>query len=963
MMLFTHLSRRTIGKCLGILVGLVGFVVMIGVGVAQQSPIEKCELPLVFPCFLEDNLGFRWVIQADGSILRSFHPTMEMAAFDGGIKLLVSVKGRESSFPSDRRVRLEEGGQEIVFESDPSRPNPYDPLRVHRRILVPSDNAFVVFLEVLENPSGEKLDVTVRIESKLAPYSVIATTSSGDRQFRWERDKPSDQDYYVVIDEDKFNEGFELETGPRDLIKRPLNLRTVSYDKEGKEIDKKWEIVCEGDALAKYPDKRSGKCSVRAGIIDHNQRTQLKLENVEVATRGKITFHVKTDSELGKDLLKFKIDDQEMPSSSLSGRTAWERKEFDVAAGKRTFLWEYAKDASRSEGSDTAWLDDISWPPLKNIVTGAPAVVHVISGAGTNVPIRPNLAKLEGDKLSYGYTLEIPPRSTRILVHWAALRETSEGAQDIGIKIMRGAPLGTLTNFFQKIHNRYLNAAIANAAISPGNPVISWERFQDPYLRWRFDLNNPHSSNNTLTAGQWHIVLGVTFPEDPERQVTSLQVDLYHQQRIGAPKTLLKSKLFEGHYPYKDSSKVREFEESGILFNTAGRSTEGIYSFEAKIKSMSPKGEKLNDGIEVYFVIKESSSLGAQMEQHTLQRDGLALQGTFARTLLNQVTSSLRCSIIGALRTDTEITDMAIAGDAAEVQRLYAIGLTPSGEAFLHVIDLESQREISRLSLLEALSPEPYRALGRPFIALTRSGSKAYLTSFFDNQVIVIGFSPFVVTTIATGPGPADIAITPDNRGVLVLNSSGASLSVIETETDQVVATIALTGSRSISFDLVGNNRAYVVNEADTSIEVVDIEANGVVATIPLPFEAWQPRAIACLPAWQKCYVASYLNDVVSIIETKNNTILNTLRIVGLRTATPGAWHLAASPDNKRVYVSNSIDQSISIIDTATDQVIGTIRVIPEPSTRPVGPLIVSPNNKRVYVTEGGIGLNVLECE
>lgn len=73
-----------------------------------------------------------------------------------------------------------------------------------------------------------------------------------------------------------------------------------------------------------------------------------------------ITFYRKVSSESGYDCLKFYIDGIEQ--YKWSGEQDWEEVSFPVTPGQRTFKWIYSKDYSVSEGDDTAWIDDITFP-------------------------------------------------------------------------------------------------------------------------------------------------------------------------------------------------------------------------------------------------------------------------------------------------------------------------------------------------------------------------------------------------------------------------------------------------------------------------------------------------------------------------------------------------------------------------------------------------------------------------
>src|SRR5260221_12611304 len=69
----------------------------------------------------------------------------------------------------------------------------------------------------------------------------------------------------------------------------------------------------------------------------------------------------------------------------------------------------------------------------------------------------------------------------------------------------------------------------------------------------------------------------------------------------------------------------------------------------------------------------------------------------------------------------------------------------------------------------------------------------AYVTNIFANTVSVIDTaSNTVVATVAVGSGPFGVAITPDGTRAYVANENSNSVSVIDTASNTVVATVAV---------------------------------------------------------------------------------------------------------------------------------------------------------------------------
>ena len=70
-------------------------------------------------------------------------------------------------------------------------------------------------------------------------------------------------------------------------------------------------------------------------------------------------------------------------------------------------------------------------------------------------------------------------------------------------------------------------------------------------------------------------------------------------------------------------------------------------------------------------------------------------------------------------------------------------------------------------------------------------GTRAYVSNYVDNTVSVIDTATnTVVATIAVGQTPIGVTITPDGTRTYVANEFSNTVSVIDTATNTVVATI-----------------------------------------------------------------------------------------------------------------------------------------------------------------------------
>ena len=105
---------------------------------------------------------------------------------------------------------------------------------------------------------------------------------------------------------------------------------------------------------------------------------------------------------------------------------------------------------------------------------------------------------------------------------------------------------------------------------------------------------------------------------------------------------------------------------------------------------------------------------------------------------------------------------------------------------------------------------------------------------------------------------------------------------------------------------------AYVVNYGSNNVSVIDTSSDTVVATVPV---GNGPFRIVFTNEGAKAYVTNYGSGTVSVISTTRNQVIHTVAVG------TNPWGIALSPDGTKVYVANSGSGNVSIIDTATDTV------------------------------------------
>jgi YVTN family beta-propeller protein len=176
-----------------------------------------------------------------------------------------------------------------------------------------------------------------------------------------------------------------------------------------------------------------------------------------------------------------------------------------------------------------------------------------------------------------------------------------------------------------------------------------------------------------------------------------------------------------------------------------------------------------------------------------------------------------------------------------------------------------------------------------------------------------------------------------------VANSASSSVSVIDTTTDMVTATISVGSTPYAATVSPDGTKVYVANDGDDNISVINTATNTVVgSTIPV---GAQPYAIAFTPDGAKAYVTNTNSANVSVINATTNTIIGSPITVGSH---PQGIAIGATINGTYAYVANNGGNSVSVINTANNAVVTTISI---PMSFPSA-VAITPDGAFVYVTD-----------
>lgn len=153
---------------------------------------------------------------------------------------------------------------------------------------------------------------------------------------------------------------------------------------------------------------------------------------------------------------------------------------------------------------------------------------------------------------------------------------------------------------------------------------------------------------------------------------------------------------------------------------------------------------------------------------------------------------------------------------------------------------------------------------------------------------------------------------------------------------------IPSTVSAASSVTTPDGSKQYVANGND--ISVIDTTTNAVIATINLASSLFpyscvaDSRSVAVTPDGSKVYVTC-TNGFICSIDTTTDTVITAIRI-GICP-----FEIAISPDGTRAYVSDADFRAIYVIDTVSEEYITSIIV----GITPVG-VAITPDGSKVYV-------------
>jgi YVTN family beta-propeller protein len=229
-------------------------------------------------------------------------------------------------------------------------------------------------------------------------------------------------------------------------------------------------------------------------------------------------------------------------------------------------------------------------------------------------------------------------------------------------------------------------------------------------------------------------------------------------------------------------------------------------------------------------------------------------------------------------------------------------------------------------------------------------------------------------------PAAAGLAVTADGKIIVVANYENDSISLVNALTSTKTAELDLRPGKSDPrqagvpggefpywVTVLGNDFAYVSSVRDREVVVIKLQGSSpvIIGRIRL---SGNPNRMVLDKVQTKLYVALDNSDVIAVIDTRSNRIIQKVKTAApaglLVSAIPGASpnSLTFSPDGRTLYVTNGGTNSVAVLSVLSNGRLQLVGLIPTgwyPNS-----VSVSADGKTLYVanSKSNTGPNPSHC-
>jgi YVTN family beta-propeller protein len=223
-------------------------------------------------------------------------------------------------------------------------------------------------------------------------------------------------------------------------------------------------------------------------------------------------------------------------------------------------------------------------------------------------------------------------------------------------------------------------------------------------------------------------------------------------------------------------------------------------------------------------------------------------------------------------------------------------------------------------------------------------GRELWSVAVMNASVSVI--STATNTMVATVMGindPVNLAVSPDGAYVYVLDNNpseaaiggGGDFLTINTATNSISSVLSFIDGMPLDLAVTPDGKYAYVTQTTGFVSVIDISTNARIARIPFGTGVYY---VTLSPDAAFLYVTG--GTEVFVVNTQSNAVVATISGFG------GTDGMAMSPNGQYVYVTEAWNNSVSVINTNTNRV---EYIISAGVNYPKG-IVLSPDGKTLYV-------------
>ncbi len=182
---------------------------------------------------------------------------------------------------------------------------------------------------------------------------------------------------------------------------------------------------------------------------------------------------------------------------------------------------------------------------------------------------------------------------------------------------------------------------------------------------------------------------------------------------------------------------------------------------------------------------------------------------------------------------------------------------------------------------------------------------------------------PSAVGTVPVGGTPGYAVASPDGRRLYVAQRAAGVITVVDTALDRVLSTIPVPSGPPQYLTLSPDGtRAYVsvwdAARTVAAVSVLDTTTGEVEATVPMRS---RPYVSAVSPDGSRLYVPNHDTAVLTVVDTRTATPVAEIEVP------PNPHWVELTPDGTRAYVADHESDVVAVVDTATDTVVDEVPV------------------------------------